>query len=147
MASSYCSVDDVKEEFKDLPLDSGTSLKKKQIEKFIEQASTHIDAKLAVKYTVPITGEASKIIVQQIATWLVAGRVKDILQVKTTTTEINQDVREDDLAYRANKMLADIVKGVLPLPDQTAATSDDGLSSFNVSSGQEHFFKKNETQW
>ena len=144
---AYSTPTQVVEEFKDLQVALASSvITTAKLTRFIEEADAEIDSILSTKYAVPIVGASALIQVRTISIWLVADRVKEILKVKNAATEVSQDVR-GSLREQALKRLQDIVKGVLPLLDQDLASTSDGISSFNVSSGQEHQFRKGENQW
>ena len=142
---AYASTSDVTNEFKSLTLNDA-SVSSAKVTEWLAQADAYINAKLGLRYVVPITGTAALIIVKQIETWLVAGRVKDVLEVQSGSTKADQGTR-GDLGKKAEAMLSEIVAGKMKLTDATLATSADGVRSFNVDESEEHTFKKGEDQW
>lgn len=142
---SYCTTTDVTNEFRKLALNDET-VSTTKVTAWITQADAYINGKLGLRYQVPITGTESLKIVGLIATWLVAGRVKDTLEIQSGSPKAEQSTK-GDLGAKAEKMLKEIVAGEMKLSDATLATSADGVRSFNVDESEEHTFKKGEDQW
>jgi hypothetical protein len=148
---AYSTNSEISGEFKGITFSSTTTPNTTDIDRFITEADAEINARVGMKYSVPITLGASPIafaILRQISVQLVAGRMKRILEVKQTSPDLaKQDGQSKDIAKIARDMLKEIVLGTLPLPDATLLSSGDGVSSSNVSAGREHFFSMDEDQW
>lgn len=142
---AYCQQEDVQAEFKSLALKSTASVTPDTIDRFIAESDAEIDARLSGVYAVPITGTSSLIIMRTISIWLTAGRVRDILHIKTG----NEDDRKDegpDYCAKAYAMIKDIVSQDLSLNDATLKQSG-GITSYNSANGVEAIFDKDTEQW
>jgi len=84
----------------------------------ITEADSYIDGVLSRKYETAITGVVSLLIVQQISTWIVAGRVQRLQQVKTLEP-VRQQNPLSDLYQAAMDLLSDIMANKITLPDAT----------------------------
>ncbi len=145
---SYAEVSDIQSEFKSINFsESDASVGTTEVEDFISQSDAEIDARISVKYSVPVTAGASALLLlKQISTWLVASRIKYILEVKNVRAEIDQDVKTD-MASLARKMLDQIAAGDIPLIGATLASSDSGVKSYVSSNNIERVFYKDEDNW
>ncbi len=146
---AYCVSTDVVAEFKSLDIVSaGVPVTTAKVSEFISQADAIINAKVGLKYEVPVAAGATESlkILKQISTWLVANRVKEILRLETGDKKVEL-LATGNLEKKAFAMLDEIVKGTLKLSDATLATSADGVRSFAVDNDEEHTFKKGEDQW
>ncbi len=142
---SYCLEADVLAEFKNLTLNS-TNVSSTNVTEWIAQADAYIDGKVGLKYEVPIAAAAALKIVKEIATYLVAARVKRKLDLDGGDSKVIQ-LTKGDLKKIANEMLQEIIDGKLLLTGATLATSADGVRSFAVDEDEEHTFKKGEDQY
>lgn len=142
----YCEAADVQAEFRGLEIGEGTVISSAKMDEFISQASQEIDARLAIKYRVPITGTESLKVLKQIAVWLVASRVRQILELKMQSPNTGQDIQSRGLRKDALAMLDDIITGRLLLSDAIMPNAG-GIQSINVSKNQKHQFKRNKDQW
>ena len=145
---SYCEVEDVQKEFKSIAFDeTNSAVVTDSVQEFIDQASAEMDAKLSVRYIVPVTASDSALLyLKQICIWLVSQRVKDICEIKNVRVESDQDVKVDTAA-RARKMLNEIVQGDVPLIGATETSSASGVQSFVSSSGFQRTWRRGEDQW
>ncbi len=141
----YCTPSDVTSEFKKLTLNDST-VSTAKVTEWISQADAYIDGKIGLKYEVPITATEALKIVKQISIWLVAGRVKDVLETATGESSTEQ-VSRGDLAKMAKALIQEIIEGKLKLSGATLASSSDGVRSFAVDNAEEHTVKKGEDQW
>lgn len=144
---AYTTVDNVASEFKNISFSATTSITTDEVTRFIDEADAYIDGRLDNIYVTPVTGVVSLLILQQISTWLVAQRVKDIQALKTGNDTTNQDGSEKRLDKKAMELLEQIIKDELQLPDATAVKSGGGVSSYNARNNIKPIFKRDEQQW
>lgn len=145
---AYCESADVQTEFKNIKFnESDSAIVTADVDEFIEQASSEMDSRLSIRFTVPVTaGPSALSLLKQLCIWLVASRIKEIVEVKEVREEVDQDVKRDTGA-KARKMLDDIVSGKINLIGAALATSADGVGSYVSANNIERVFKKNEEQW
>lgn len=145
---AYAEVADIQTEFKDIAFDDdGSAVVTESVENFIDQAGSEIDARLSVRYIVPVTESSSALLLlKQICIWLVSERIRDITEVKNVRPESDQDVKISTAA-RARKMLNDIANGDIPLIGATMVTSADGVTSYVSANNIPREWKKQDTQW
>jgi hypothetical protein len=144
---AYSTVSNIQDEFKSVTFSASSTPTDTAVGRFITEADAEIDARIGLRYDTPVTGANSIIILRQISIGLVAQRVKDILRITTGSASAEQLHRDRDLAKEARKKLDDIVDGKLLLSDATAASSGQGVYSFNVANEEEHTFEKGVDQW
>lgn len=148
---AYSTNAQVASEFKDITFGGSTPLTDTEVDRFIEEADAFINAKISKRYSTSITEVGNPIsfaILRNISIWLVAERVREIMQVKGISVEqLKQGARVPAGRKEAMKMLEEIAGGKLDLSDATLADSDDRIASFNVDNDIEHSFKRNVEQW
>lgn len=144
---AYCNNAQVASEFKEITFSTSSSVTTADVDRFIEEADSEIDARIGTRFVVPVTGPISLITLRQISIWLVTYRIREILRVKNPSKETEQNVRDGNMRAQALKMLDDIVKGLMTLADASLINSADGVSSYGVSAGLEHTFRKGEDSW
>jgi hypothetical protein len=144
---AYCTKTQVAGEFNGLTLNSTSVPTDTTVDRFIEEADAEIDGRLGLKYSAPITGATSLIIVRTISIGLVAERIKEVLKISGLDSKIKEEAVEKNLAKEARKRLDEIIKGCLLLPDATLLSSGNGVNSFNVDNGEEHTWEKGVDQW
>ena len=138
----YCSVDDIKAEFKAIKFDPfnatpgavNTATTEEQLEEWIDQESEYIDAMIGKVYQTPIlevNSPKSFKILKRICIFRVSARVKNKNELKQEVNQKNSDEKflqngvmtpNDDL-----KMIAD---EDLLLQDAEKIDADGGFSSF-----------------
>ncbi len=150
---AYSTNAQVASEFKSIAFSGTTSVTTTEIDRFITEADEVINSRIGLKYSLTddITLALNPLsfpILRQISIWLVADRVREIMQVKDIGDDrIKQGARAPNSAARADKMLNQIVDGTLLLRDVDLNTTHDGFKSFATDEGLEHQFKKNVDQW
>lgn len=144
---AYCTSTDVASEFKNITFSASTAVTSTEVDGFIAQADAEIDGVVGLRYEVPVTGASSLLIVKQISIKLVAGRIKKILEVKTSTEEVNQEAQSPNLIAEARDMLDKIVKGTLLLSDATVLSSTGGFKSFAVDEDLDYEFDITGDNW
>lgn len=162
MAGTYCVLADVQSEFKALVFSASTTPTDTQVNGFITQACVEIETKVGMKYQVPVTGTDSLAFLQQIAISLVAGRVKNILPVKTGSQDVDSGGkgRPGDLMIKWGRdTLGAIAKGDLTLRDASLLSSTDGVTTgiaarvtgvpqeSALTCAPTHLFRRDEDQW
>jgi phage gp36-like protein len=143
---AYATQAQVLAEFKDLTVGASTPISTSDIAAFIADADAEINSRLSVKYTTPITGSESLIMMKMISVWLIKHRINEILAVKTGTSQTSQ---EGSKSYRqmAMDLLNDLASGKAKLTDATLATSADGVKSYTYTNSIEHVFDLEIDQW
>ncbi len=144
---SYCAAADVQAEFRELKIDSGSTLSTAQLTAFIAQSDAEIDSALAVKYQVPITGTQALLIVQMLSVWLTKDRIKGKLELKGgADAKTNQELGID---YRKKAMeeLKAYAAGTKKLVGATYATTADGVRSFTNDNSTPNIFDVGTKQW
>lgn len=143
MAGIYATQADIEAEFKALTFSASTNPTATQVVQFIEEEEEVVAASVGMKYALPITSasnpKAFKLIRKTVVE-LVAGRVKNIIAVKSGSQDANQGKVSDGDAMikRAMDRLKLIRDGEIKLVDATLASSSDGVSSFNVANEEQY---------
>ena len=139
----------VQKEFKSLQF-SASGLAETTVDEWIIEESEYINARIALKYQVPIlvgTSPLSFKVLQQICIWLVTKRIQETLEVKTTVPEGQQIVVGGDKRTLAEARLDKILDGTLVLTDAISSGSEQGVSSFSVDSNVKHVFQKGDPRF
>ncbi len=142
---AYASVEEVVSEFKDLEVGTGTSVTDSEIGRFIDEADAYINSKLGLVYQVPITAPEAFPILRMIEVYLIKARINSILEIRSGQEEIVQNGINN--AEVANKMLDNLVAGIMVLPGAIMITSKAGVSSYSHENNIEHVFDVTRTQW
>lgn len=148
----YCTVADIKSDFKGIEIEAtGTSITTAEAEEIIAQASSYINGRIGVKYVVPVALAASSdamMILKRICIFICGERVKNILEVKTGSTQMESDKKQPINSMRTPKDdLELIVKGLLLLPGADLAGAAQGVSSFNSDECVQHRIDVTRNQW
>jgi len=149
---AYSTTDQVASEFKSIDFGAASSVVvTAEVTRFIEEADAEIDSQIGQKYVVPIDStnhpESFKI-VRMLSIWLVADRVRQIMEMKNIAPEaIEQGVRVPNSAKMAREMIKKIVQGKMTLSDAELVSAANGVRSFSVDNSEEHTFQKNVDQW
>lgn len=143
---ALCTVAEVASEFKAITFTSSTTVTDTEVTRFITEAEEEINSRLNRRYVVPVTEAGSPlsfILLRQICIWLVADRVREIMEMKMVPTpDLRQEMKALDAGKRARAQLVEIVAGKMILRDVELATTHDGVKSFAVDEGLENHFKK-----
>ena len=131
---AYSTVSEVASEFKDVEFTATTKVTDTEVLRFIDEAEALINGLVSCKYVVPIlTGpspESFKIL-RMVEIWLVADRVRQIMQVKDiSVTKVQQGTRGPNSKKAAMDLLKKICDGTLKLTDAVLASSSDGVTGF-----------------
>jgi phage gp36-like protein len=143
---AYCTVDNIKKEFKQLDVTATTALKSTSIEEFIEEADAEIDAIIGVRYTVPVTTGNALLLCRMMSRALVRERVAGVLAIKSGNQKTEQDAtqmtRQDVI-----KLAMRIGKGEVAFAGATELVSGSGVKSYVSSNTVERTFKRGDKQW
>ena len=152
--SAYCTTADIEAEIKALSLSASSIPTTTQVTEFIDQESARIDSYLSSRYTTPISGTESLLIVKRLCIALVSWRVSDIISTRKVSQlpngMISQDLSGATAYKQAMKDLELYRKGLISLPDSTVANASAGKSGFasgNSDAQYESQFDVNEKQW
>lgn len=147
----YCTRTDILADFKNIKIDDTTAVTPKSLNEIIDQESNYIDARVGLRYVVPIDELVYTVafsILKRIAIFRVSDRVRNIIEVKTGITQKDSDEKYKDNKIRTpNDDLDMIVKGLMILKDVPLVNLDSGVNSFNVDAGVEHVFNTSKQQW
>jgi hypothetical protein len=148
----YCTVDDVKSDFKGIEIEaSGTSISISDCEEFIAQESAYINGRIATRYVTPVALDAdtdAMRILKRICLFRVGERVKNILEIKGVSSQMDTDQKQNNnLARTPNDDLDLIVKGLLLLENASLKGTAQGVSSFNSDNRVGHTIDVTKQQW
>jgi hypothetical protein len=145
---AYATSDEVAAEFKAITFSSTSAVTTTDLARFIVEAEAEMDARLSLKYQVPVSAAGSLPILRTISIAMVHRRIWKIIKTKSNTPENNQG-NAQVYEMSPERKLQDIVDGKLPLPGATLATSADGVRSYTSenSATVERTFKVDEDQW
>ncbi len=146
MSSAYAVYGDIASEFKQGSFTASSIVTSTQVTQFITEASAYMDGRISNKYSTPITGTASLIILKTICIMIVADRVRKILEVKTGDSNKDSNASKGEKG-QAEKMLDMIVKGDLPFLDSTLASSDDGSKGYTYDNSVATSFNVESDSW
>lgn len=147
--STYAAASDIQAEFKNIVFSASTSVTSTSVTRFLAEADAEINAKVGQIYSVPVDGTLSPIsfaILRHIEIDMVAARIKDIIEVKSTEDQTNQGSKKDPITL-ARERLQEIVDRKLPLSDATLISSVKGATGYNVGSSVTAQFKRGCGQW
>jgi phage gp36-like protein len=148
----YATVADITSEFKDIDFSaSNAAVTTTEVEKFLTETDALINATVANRYTTPITGTISLLIVKKIEIDIVCCRVAKILNLKkevpTPNNSIVQEMNYGAACKKSEKLLEDISSGGLELPDAPVSDSSPGISSYNADNNILPIFERDTKQW
>ena len=148
---AYATSANVASEFKNITFGASTAVTSTEVDRFITEAESLINARVGEIYTVPLDTSVSPeafIIMRMISIMFVADRVRQVLQVKDVTLdELKQGVRPISSMKDAAKLLDKIVSREVILSDAVNQTAHQGMASFNEDNSIEHTFEKGIEQW
>ena len=145
---AYCTIDDIKADFRDIEFSAKAALTEAEIEVFIDEESAYIDSRIGNRYITPITGPNSLLVTKKVCTFLVSARVRAVLEIKVIA-RVKSEFRDTSsvVARRPEKMLTDISLGHILLIDAPLISAETGISSFNVDNNVVPFFDTTKQQW
>jgi len=147
----YCLNTDISDEMKGIVITSGNSVTDAQVDEWILQESSYIDAKIVVRYLVPVNSTDypdAYAVLKRICIFRVTERVKNKLEVKTNVSQLDSEQKYTQNYVRTpNYDLDQIALGKLILIDVPLQATN-GLVNFpDVGSGECHQFDTSQQQW
>lgn len=153
--SYYSTLAKVQSEFKSITFtnsqaDSPTAVTTQHVYSYLADADAEINSRLSVKYTTPISGTESLVVMAMIETWLVKHRILERIKVHTGDDKTSQTGTQ---TYRkmAMDLINEIVSGKVLLTDATLKTTADGVRSYNHDNADDtataNIFQRSVEQW
>ena len=149
----YCTVEDVKSDFKNLEIEAtGSSVTIPEVEQIIKQECAYINSRICALYIVPIVEINSPIsfeVLKRINIFLAADRVRHILYVKTGIDNKDSDSKGlHSLSRNPRKDLDEILNGKVKLGDAVAVEECIGFdTSDEANNCCTNTFDVNKQQW
>ena len=148
----YCSRQDIIDDFKKLDIAaSGTVITEAKLDALIAQETNYIDGMICSKYITPVVVGTSPIgfsILKRVCIFRVSLRVRNILEIRSDSTQANSEEKFADNKVRTpNDDLDMIAQGKLKLPDAQRRSSSLGIQSGSNQAGECNPFKVGEQQW
>lgn len=149
---SYCTVEDVKSDFKNLQITDNSSVTISEVQNIIDQECAYINGRICHLYKAPVVQADSPFsfqILKRINIFLAADRVRHILHVKTGINEKDQDTKGiKSLSRNPRTDLNEIFNGKLKLGDAESVVDCIGFEvSSDVNDCCEQTFDVNKQQW
>jgi len=117
-----------------------------EVQRILLETDQEIDARIGVRYSVPVTNATDLILITRIARAITTERLRGIMQVITG----NKAEGQSPLALSgttAREMLDQIVDGTLVLLNTTKRNSHDMVKDYNYENDIEGSFKTDDEQW
>lgn len=145
---SYSTAAVIVNRLKELSISSTTAFSTTKATQHITEYSARIDARIAKRYQVPVTGGAGALaVLQAICTDFVVADLLDFLsEAGNAENKKEMHTRAEDLRARAERDLTMVETGQMSLSDATTVTSSTFRNS-NVPNGCGPVFKKDRRQW
>lgn len=133
---TYATQANITSEMKGIVFDTTSQVKAADIAEFLEQADAMIDMYIGQRYTLPIAGSKSLLILKKIAIDLVVCRVNKILDLSKSNPipadGVVQDITEGSAYRESMKLLMAIRDNKADLPDTASTSETAGLASFHT---------------
>lgn len=118
-------------------------------QEILDEECAAVDAKLSLKYVLPLVQTDSQLIIRTIVLAIAAARVRLIMGVTTNAADVGS---QNGQAPKTPEQLAmiklqAIVGGQTPLIGEQLKTAGDGVKSWASSNGQKAYFKRGTPQW
>lgn len=147
----YCSVSDIKNDFKSFVFNGTSIVTDTAVTGFITEAGALIDANVGQRYVAPVTGDPSSLALMSLfCRTLVSERVRGILSNKQAVSiDANAVARgyEGLTSKDVLKSLNDIKNGALNLSGASLLNSSASFYSNNVQNNVTPRFRKNTRAW
>lgn len=143
---AYSTTAQVASEFKNITFDANSAVTDTEVSAIIDQTDAEIDARIGVKYVVPVTGASSLLLLRTISIYITAARVSKIIEVKTGEADKEQPRRIEE-RNAALKMIKDIIDGNILLSDATEKTTHGGVRLYTYENDIEATFDVTKDQW
>ena len=128
------------------PIVNATNPGQTKAGEIIAEVEGKLNAKISLKYQLPITQAANIALIRGIGLAIMVERVREIITVKTGAANVEQ-IAAKTTADLARKDLVDLVSGMLPLPGESLVSSADGVRSYAVDHAKRPQFDRYRTQW
>lgn len=148
---SYCSVDDIRSDFKDIVFNATSSVTEDEVQKFIDEETAFIDSMICARYIVPIVeldSPNSFLVLKRIAIFLVSDRVRHVLYVKTGRDASDQNTKGlKSLSRQPRRDLEMIRDGKQKLADAETVKECIGFDVGTDSTCSDMRFDPSKQQW
>lgn len=148
---SYCSVDDIRSDFKDIVFSATSSVTETEVSTIIQEESAFINSMISARYETPVSqvdSPNSFLVLKRICIFLVADRVRHILYVKTGRDASDQDTKGlRSLSRQPRKDLESIRDGKSKLTDATAVQTNIGFDVGTDQTCSDMIFDTTKQQW
>lgn len=148
---SYCSVDDIRSDFKDIVFSATSSVTIIEVDKFILEEAAFIESMICARYNVPIIENDSPnafLVLKRICIFLVSDRVRHVLYVKTGRDASDQDTKGlRSLSRQPRADLNSIRDGKSKLSDATSVEDCIGFDVGTDRTCEDMVFDPTKQQW
>ena len=148
---AYATQADIAAEFKNLTFGANKGLTDTEVTELIAQEEATINAIIANRYEVPITGTEALKVMKGISIAFVAYRVAKILNLKKNIPipkeMIPQELDEGSMFRVAQKRLKAIQSGKIILNDAVVRSSTQGIKSYNAENNICPLWERDTNQW
>lgn len=151
---AYCTVDDIKSEFKTLTLvsDTDSGISEADVTEFIEQESATIDIQISNCFVLPLdtsdTANATTLsVLKKACIWLVADRIVPILQIKSRDRNIEQSGQKEITYWMKATSLLNRLCPAKGTGQDSPARKESSLEVDYSSEVPEACFKRDVEQW
>lgn len=143
---AYSTQAQIQGEFKDVTFTASTAVTDTEVAELISQTDAEIDARLSVRYVVPVTGPTSLLLLRTISIYITAARVSKIIEVKTGESDRDQPRRVEE-RNTALRMLQEIIDGKIILTDAEEADPHRGVRSYTYENNITPCIQTTRDQW
>lgn len=149
---SYCTVEEVKSDFKNLEITATSSITIDEVQAIINQECAYINSRICALYKVPINDTDSPnsfLVLKRINIFLAADRVRHILYVKTGRDDSEQDTKGlHSLSRNPRSDLNAICSGKIKLGDAESVEECIGFDTADEANDCcANTFDVNKQQW
>lgn len=149
---AYVTAVEIQSEFKNLVFtDPNGALVTEEVEEFIDQEESVINATISNRYETPVTDTESVNVLKRITTAFVAYRVAKILNLKKDVPIpeklVAQDLSEGASYFSNKKLLESIKDGKVVLRGATARSLEQGVKSYNATNDISPKWQRDIKQW
>ena len=148
---SYCAVDDIRSDFKDIVISETSSVTETEVQAFIDEECAFINSMICARYETPVdelVSPNSFLVLKRINIFLASDRVRHVLYVKTGRDASDQDTKGlKSLSRNPRKDLEMIRDGKIKLGDAVAAQECIGFDVGTTKTCDDMCFDPNKEQW
>jgi hypothetical protein len=137
VAHVYVAVADIQKEFKSVTFAATTTPTDSTVDDMIDEEEAEVDSVIGMKYDIPLDASSRAFkLCKKLVKKLVCGRIKNIIAVKSGSSDANQGkVSDGDAMIKESKDTLKLIRDGeidLKILGATLLGSDDGVKSFNV---------------